>query len=157
MFSLSKGADLNYLVQGGHVYWAFPFSKCSLLKQCHPVLSRPWVSEVRANPSGAPYIATLCRKASTLNRIYWHQRSSLFFRRARVLWDRRLLSVEAIFTKVGLDKWNIKVEGFDKTVSGRHFFKKFRSKTMLTKRRNNIGDDLGWDEVGANVAKLFAA
>jgi len=26
MFSVSKAADLNLLVQGGQLYWAFPFS-----------------------------------------------------------------------------------------------------------------------------------
>jgi hypothetical protein len=30
MFELSKAADLNLLVQGGHLYWAFHFSKGSL-------------------------------------------------------------------------------------------------------------------------------
>jgi hypothetical protein len=30
MFALSKAADLNYLVQGGQLYWALPFSKVSL-------------------------------------------------------------------------------------------------------------------------------
>jgi hypothetical protein len=27
MFAVSKAADLNKLVQGGQLYWAFPFSK----------------------------------------------------------------------------------------------------------------------------------
>jgi len=27
---MKKWADLNLLVQGGHLYWAFPFSKYSL-------------------------------------------------------------------------------------------------------------------------------
>jgi hypothetical protein len=31
MFALSKAADLICLVQGGQLYWAFPFSKGSLL------------------------------------------------------------------------------------------------------------------------------
>jgi hypothetical protein len=31
MFAISKAADLNQLVQGGQLYWAFPFSKGSLV------------------------------------------------------------------------------------------------------------------------------
>jgi len=30
VFSISKAADLNWLVQGGQLYWAFLFCKCSL-------------------------------------------------------------------------------------------------------------------------------
>ncbi len=33
MFAISKAADLNQLVQGGHLYWAFPFSNSSLLSE----------------------------------------------------------------------------------------------------------------------------
>ncbi len=32
MFSISKVADLNKLVQGGQLYWAFPFSSCFLVQ-----------------------------------------------------------------------------------------------------------------------------
>jgi hypothetical protein len=37
MFSISKATDLNQLVQGGLLYWAFPFSEGSLLisPDCH--------------------------------------------------------------------------------------------------------------------------
>ncbi len=31
MFTIQKAADVNVLVQGGPLYWAFPFSKGSLL------------------------------------------------------------------------------------------------------------------------------
>ncbi len=31
MFPISKEVDLNKLVQGGQLYWAFPFSKGSLV------------------------------------------------------------------------------------------------------------------------------
>ncbi len=31
IFSIQKGADLNWLVQGGQLYSAFPFSKTSLM------------------------------------------------------------------------------------------------------------------------------
>jgi hypothetical protein len=31
MFAVSKSADLNQLLQGGKLYWAFPFSKGSLI------------------------------------------------------------------------------------------------------------------------------
>jgi len=32
MFAISKAAGLNYLVQGGQLYRAFPFNKVSLMK-----------------------------------------------------------------------------------------------------------------------------
>jgi hypothetical protein len=32
MFSILKGATLNFLVQGGQLYWAFHFSKTSVVK-----------------------------------------------------------------------------------------------------------------------------
>ncbi len=32
MFAISKAADLNWLVQEGHLYWASPFSKGALFK-----------------------------------------------------------------------------------------------------------------------------
>jgi hypothetical protein len=31
MFALSKAADLKLLLQGGQMYWAFPFGKGSLI------------------------------------------------------------------------------------------------------------------------------
>ncbi len=31
MFVMSKATNLNYLVQGGQLYWAFPFCKGSLV------------------------------------------------------------------------------------------------------------------------------
>ncbi len=33
MFTTSKAANLNYLVQGGQLYWAFQFSKGSQVRQ----------------------------------------------------------------------------------------------------------------------------
>ncbi len=35
MFSILKAADLNDLVEGGQLYWAFPFTKGSLMKFIH--------------------------------------------------------------------------------------------------------------------------
>ena len=35
MFSILKAADLNDLVQGGQLYWAFPFTKGSMMKFIH--------------------------------------------------------------------------------------------------------------------------
>jgi hypothetical protein len=32
MFAMPKVADLNDLLQGGQLYWAFPFSKGSMIK-----------------------------------------------------------------------------------------------------------------------------
>ncbi len=32
MFTFSIGANLNWLVQGGQVYWAFPYGKVSVEK-----------------------------------------------------------------------------------------------------------------------------
>jgi hypothetical protein len=32
MFAITKAVDLNWLVQGGQQYWAFPFSKGSLIE-----------------------------------------------------------------------------------------------------------------------------
>jgi hypothetical protein len=40
-FLLSKVADLNYLIQGGQLYWAFPFSKRSTI-QHDKGLVNPW-------------------------------------------------------------------------------------------------------------------
>jgi hypothetical protein len=40
MFAVSKASDLNWLVQGGQWYWAFPFSKGSLSEA--NLIMRPW-------------------------------------------------------------------------------------------------------------------
>ncbi len=34
-----KGADLNYLVQGGQRYWAFPLSYSSVVQLCRKEIS----------------------------------------------------------------------------------------------------------------------
>ncbi len=49
MFALSKAADLNWLVQGGQLYWAFPFSKVSVPKLFTVYILVPWIGSL-SNP-----------------------------------------------------------------------------------------------------------
>ncbi len=44
---MQEGADLNKLVQGGHLYWAFPFSKASLEKRF--ITQAPGVCFIKLN------------------------------------------------------------------------------------------------------------
>jgi hypothetical protein len=54
MFAISEAADANYLVQGGQLYWALPFSKGSL-----PTTFPTWLLHRSPHSATAPSLMAL--------------------------------------------------------------------------------------------------